>query len=221
MAIVPVQCWLRTFKIVGGGTAGTCFVISRHDRQWLVTAKHVIDGAVAAGVTSFDLIGGEGKVAASIQPVPVPLTQPGPDIAVFSLGDQKIVREDMTLVASADGVILSQEAFFLGYPLPWHLRLSGILPAVKRGVVSQRAVIDGVTVWLIDGLNIPGFSGGPLVFNKGGGIGTVWHVLGVVSAYVTQQIAVSGGAGTVPANAGLVVVYDIQHAVDAIDAFVD
>jgi hypothetical protein len=127
-------------------------------------------------------------VQASIEPVPVALVQPGPDIAVFSLGEQKVARDDLTLVPSADGVILSQEAFFLGYPLPWQLRLSGILPAVKRGVVSQRAVIDGVTVWLIDGLNIPGFSGGPLVFNKGGGSGTVWHVLGVVSAYVTQQI---------------------------------
>lgn len=90
MAIVPVQCWLRTFKIIGGGVAGTCFVISRHDRQWLITAKHVIDDAVSAGATSFQLTGGDGQTVAAIQPVFVPLLQPGPDIAVFSLGDQKI-----------------------------------------------------------------------------------------------------------------------------------
>jgi hypothetical protein len=55
----------------------------------------------------------------------VPLVASGPDVAVFALGDQKIVRDELTLVASADGVTLSQEAFFLGYPLPWQLRLSG------------------------------------------------------------------------------------------------
>lgn len=57
-----------------------------------------------------------------------------------------------------------------------------LTPAAKHGIVSQRADINGVTVWLIDGHNNPGFSGGPLVFNEGGGIGTIWHVLGVVSA---------------------------------------
>lgn len=50
-------------------------------------------------------------------------------------------------------------------------------------------------------------------------------MLGVVSSYVTEQIAVEDEGDdevtgrTVPANAGLVVVYDIKHAVDAIDAF--
>ena len=61
----------------------------------------------------------------------------------------------------------------------------------------------------------------PVVFNQGRGIGTIWHVLGVVSAYITQAIAVTGGAGVVPTNSGIVVVYDIKHAIDAIDGFVD
>src|SRR5271167_1158135 len=142
MAIVPVQCWLRTFRISGGSTSGTCFVISRHERQWLITAKHVIDMAVAAGVTSFHLYGGDGKTVANVQPEVVPLLTSGPDISVFSLGEQKFVSDDMTLIPSAQGqvqgLILSQEVFFLGYPLPPKLQV-GFLPAVKRGIVSQRA----------------------------------------------------------------------------------
>jgi hypothetical protein len=156
MAIVPAQCWVRTFKIVGGPVAATCFVISRHERQWLITAKHVIDQATAAGANSFYLSGGDGKtVLDGFNPVVVPLLQSGPDIFVFSLGDQKVVDEQMTLVPSANGLILSQEVFFLGYPLPDRQQLSGLLPAVKHGIVSQRAVINGVTVWLIDGHNLP------------------------------------------------------------------
>jgi hypothetical protein len=71
-------------------------------------------------------------------------------MAVFDLGGKKIVLDNMTLVRSADGVALSQEAFFLGYPLPSNLPLMGRLPAVRRGIVSQRRNIDGVTARIID-----------------------------------------------------------------------
>lgn len=231
VAVVPVQCWMRTFKVEFVGGSASCFVITYRTRQWLVTAQHVVDTAVQNGHATFTLTGENGlRVGLSAPLAPVPLVEVGPDVAVFSLGDHKIVRDDMTLEPSADGVMLSQEVFFLGYPMPGTLPLSGRLPAVRRGIVSQRAVFHGVVSWLIDGHNLPGFSGGPLVFASHGGVGSTWHVLGVVSAYVQHRIAVEmlGGAvpGTttgleVPSNAGLVVVYDIKHATDAIEAFVD
>ncbi|MFA1706034.1 serine protease [Mycobacterium intracellulare] len=229
MAVVPLQCWMRTFKVEFTGGSASCFVVTHRDRQWLITAKHVVDAAVRHGAYTFTLTGENGLAVELAAPmVPVPLVEAGPDIAVFSLGDNKIVRDDMTLVPSAVGVALSQEVFFLGYPMPGTLPLSGRLPAVRRGIVSQRAVFDGGVAWIIDGHNLPGFSGGPLVFANHGGQGPTWHVLGVVSAYVQHRIAVeiTGGAIagnlglTVPSNAGLVVVYDIKHAIDAIDAFI-
>ncbi|MGO9033329.1 S1 family peptidase [Mycobacterium sp.] len=219
MALVPAQCWLRTFKITAGTHSATCFVISRHDRQWLITAKHFIDGALPGG-GAMTLHRHQGDVNEQVQPLPVPLTQPGADIAVFSFGDTKLVDESMTLTPSAGGLVLSQQAFFLGYPLPDRVPIAGSIPFVKHGIVSQRAMVNGVHIWWVDGINNPGFSGGPMVFNEGGGIGTIWHVLGVVSGYITQHIAVVGGAGLVPTNSGILVVYDIKHATDAIDAFV-
>jgi hypothetical protein len=67
---------------------------------------------------------------------------------------------------SADGLVLSQDVYFLGYPLPERVRLVGTLPFVKRGIASGRAEINGVHVWLVDGHINPGFSGGPVVFNQ-------------------------------------------------------
>lgn len=230
MAVVPLQCWLRTFKVEFAGGAASCFVINHRERQWLITAKHVADAAVKNGVAALTLTGENGIDGELLgELVPVPLVKRGPDIAVFDLGGKKIVLDNMTLVPSADGVALSQEAFFLGYPLPSTLPLMGRLPAVRRGIVSQRAIIDGVTAWIIDGHNLPGFSGGPLVFAEAGGIGSTWHVLGVISGYWQHRIdveiagaAVQGNLGlTVPTNAGIVIVYDIKHAVDAIEAYVD
>jgi len=220
---------MRTFKVEFVGGSASCFVVTHRDRQWLITAKHVTDAAVQKGKASFTLSGENGlNIPLSAAMEHVPLVEDGPDISVFSIGDNKIVRDDMTLLPSADGIALSQEVFFLGYPLPGTLPLSGRLPAVRRGIVSQRAVFDGVIAWIIDGHNLPGFSGGPLVFASRGGTGSTWHVLGVVSAYVQHRIAVeiAGGAVpgntglTVPTNSGLVVVYDIKHAMDAIDAFI-
>jgi hypothetical protein len=229
MSLVPVQCWMRTFKADFAGGAASCFVVTHRDRQWLITAKHVADAAARLGAAALSLSGENGlDIAVSTQMRRVVVAE-GPDVAVFSLGDNKIVRDDLTLLPSSDGVVLSQEVFFLGYPLPGSLPLSGRLPAVRKGIVSQRAAFDGVVAWIIDGHNLPGFSGGPLVFADHGGLGSAWQILGVVSAYVRHPIAVeiAGGAltsnsgVTVPSNAGLVVVYDIKHAVDAIDAFID
>lgn len=230
MAVVPVQCWMRTFKVEFTGGAASCFVINHRDRQWLITAKHVAGAAVKNGAGALTLTGENGlDVELSGDLVPVPLIEQGPDVAVFDLAGKKVVLENMTLVPSADGVALSQEAFFLGYPLPSSLPLMGRLPAVRRGIVSQRASIDGVTAWIIDGHNLPGFSGGPLVFAAGGGIGSTWHVLGVISGYWQHRIdveiagaAAQGNLGLrVPTNAGIVIVYDIKHATDAIEAYVD
>jgi hypothetical protein len=118
MAVVPVQCWLRTFKVELSGGAASCFVISHRDRQWLITAKHVADAAVKNGAAALTLTGENGLgVELSGELVHVPLVEQGPDVVVFDLGGRQIVRDDMTLVPSSDGVILSQEVFFLGYPL--------------------------------------------------------------------------------------------------------
>lgn len=230
MAVVPVQCWMRTFKVEYAGGAASCFVINHRDRQWLITAKHVADAAVENGAAALTLTGENGlDVELSGELVHVPLVEQGPDVVVFDLAGRKIVLDNMTLVPSADGIQLSQEVFFLGYPLPSTLPLMGRLPAVRRGIVSQRANINGVTAWIIDGHNLPGFSGGPLVFAEAGGIGSTWHVLGVISGYWQHRIDVEiagavaqGNLGlTVPTNAGIVIVYDIKHAIDAIEAYVD
>ena len=102
MAVVPVQCWMRTFKVEFIGGAASCFVINHRDRQWLITAKHVADAAVKNGVAALTLTGENGLDVEMSGPLaPVPLVEDGPDIAVFDLGGKKIVRDDMTLVPSA------------------------------------------------------------------------------------------------------------------------
>lgn len=232
MSVVPVECWLRTFRLEGAGGSASCFVISRHDRQWLVTAQHVIDAIRANGGDTLALFGEHDQHVELNAGLPqVPLGEPGPDVAVFALGDHKIAPDHLTLVPSSHGVALSQDAYFLGYPMYGSLPLAGRLPAVRRGIVSQRMLdVDrGCIAWILDGHNLPGFSGGPAVFADAGGTGSVWHVLGVVSGYMPHRINLQGpdgrdvndGAFGVPTNSGIVVVHNIEHATEAIDAYVE
>ena len=69
---------------------------------------------------------------------------------------------------------------------------------------------------------VGGFSGGPIVFKH---ISTgEWHVMGVVHGYQTMPVLVhdsDGNAiGKANTNTGFFAAYGINHATDAIDAFV-
>ena len=112
----PRNAGCGPLKITAGTHSATCFVIGRRDRQWMITAKHFIDGALPSGGGSMTLHRHQGDIDEQCQPQRIPLTRPGADIAVFSLGDTHLVDESMTLIPSADGVILSQGVFFVGYP---------------------------------------------------------------------------------------------------------
>jgi hypothetical protein len=77
-------------------------------------------------------------------------------------------------------------------------------------------------MWILDGINNPGFSGGPVFF----GTGDALKVAAVISGYYLQPTEViRGGAarlakGTpkdyVNENSGFIIAYDIAWAVDVI-----
>lgn len=209
--MVPAQCYERVVRLNVPGGHGSGFTINRHGRQWLITAQHVVEGVAPADI---EVIRRDGRVDVSLEPVAA--QEPGADVAVFLLGEE--VTPDLSLFASSDGAVFSQDAYFLGFPYGLGLRTSGITyPFVKKAIVSSfDREVAGVILWFFDGINNPGFSGGPVVFNRSGT--NDWHVAAVVSGYRTERVAVHGGSGEVPINTGIIVGYDICHAVAAMDA---
>ncbi len=212
--MVPAQAYERVVQLTTPMSRGAGFTIDVKGRQWLVTARHVVEGARPDQVIVL-----RRAVRANVELTPVPPAEVGADIAVFELS-QDITPPNLTLHATSGGVIFSQDAYFLGWPYGLGLRDArfGAYPFVKKSIVAGLDEdVNGVSLFLLDGINNPGFSGGPVVFNK---IGTKdWHVMSVVSAYRTEQISVVGGTGAVPANTGIVITYDIRHAVDSIEQY--
>jgi hypothetical protein len=77
-------------------------------------------------------------------------------------------------------------------------------------------------MWILDGINNPGFSGGPVIIGTGESV----KFAAVISGYYLQPTEIIRGnaAQRVPKarkdyvyeNSGFIIAYDIAHAVDAI-----
>lgn len=200
------------------GGSGSAFTINRHDRQWLVTARHVVQGVEPGAIT---VVSRQGKSYKGLEHVP---TNPNADVAVFSLFHKQLTP-NYSLEPTAHGCALGQDSYFLGFPLGWSIQNDGEqLPFVKKAVLSgMTKTTEDVPVWMFDGMNLEGFSGGPIVFKNL--MTGAWQVMRVVHGYQTRPVLVHDSAGKtigkVNTNSGYFVGFGINHATDAIDGFVN
>ena len=219
----------RTFHIRYGSITGTAFAIDRDNKQYLITARHVVkditsDSSIAIfherqwQNTSIQVVGiGAGETDVAVLACPVRLAPPHP------------------LEASSNGLIYGQPVYFLGFPFGWDgggetINRDFPIPFVKAGVVSSMAYGEPSRIY-VDGHNNKGFSGGPLVFLPNGRLGSEFRVAGVVANYPTpivEPVVDSKGDPILAPdnqpiayfqeNQGLVVAFEIRHVTDLIEA---
>ena len=219
----------RTFHIQWNGDTGTGFTIDHGSKQYLVTARHVVDGIDSGNAIKIfhdnkwkdlvvNIVGiGKGDVDVAVLACSVRLSPLHP------------------LVASSAALTYGQQVFFLGYPFGWDAGSEQInrgvpLPFVKAGIISAMVYGDASRLYL-DAHGNRGFSGGPVVFVPHGQPKNELRVAGIVSYYPIPQllpIVDRGGTvitdqeskpiGYVTENPGFVVAIDIRHALELIDA---
>ena len=209
----------RTFQLRFGGGTGTCFTVDHKGRQYLVTAKHCIEG-LADGDTIELFRDDEWKR------MPVSLVGHGQgDVDISVVAPPQQLSPVHPLPATTAHMVYGQDVFFLGFPfgLASHSKdLNGgfPFPLVKKATLS--AIDFGPNaVMLLDGLNNPGFSGGPVVFTKPGSAKLDYSVAAVISAYRFNRVSVDHGRLptplTVNENTGIIIAYSINHAVTLIE----
>ena len=200
------------------GGSGSGFTINRGDRQWFVTAAHIVQGVDPGDIR---VVRPDGASFHGLELIP---TNPNADVAVFSLLGKQLTP-NILLEATAHGAAYGQDVYFLGFPLGWSVQNDQErLPFVKKAIISGLTkTTDGVSVWVFDGMNLEGFSGGPIVFqhNMTGN----WHVMAVVHGYQPKPVLVHDAmgiaVGQTMTNTGLVIAFGIDHATEAIDKFLD
>ena len=206
----------RTFRIRYKTAIGTAFTVDVDGRQYLVTAQHIVPSINQQA--SIDVFSNNEWVS-----IPVQLVGHGSDtidLSVFAPGVM-LTPPGLPIQASSDGMAYGQELYFLGFP--YHFLGNIIfaeqgypLPFVKRAILS---CFSG-DVYLLDGHNNPGFSGGPVVFGHPGASPT--NVAAVISGYkFVPEPIYEGGVETELTyryNTGIIVAYKIEHAVSLISA---
>jgi S1-C subfamily serine protease len=212
--VVPNKILQRTFHIAHADSIGTGFTLDADGRQYLATAKHVVEGLepnTAIGV----LRNGEWQdtLIGAVWHSPT-----GADLALISLKHQLSPSHLISHVGAENQFYLSQQIYFLGFPYGMHMEAGQIndgfpVPFVKTGIVANFSMVSGGSqIIYCDGHNNPGFSGGPIVTVSAK---NEVNVVAVVSAYRYNEdpILLNGEETglTYRANTGLVIGYGARE----------
>ena len=212
----------RVLRIRYNSSLGTAFTIESHGEQFLVTAKHIFGDTALPSSAIIGLLLGEDYQLFDVD-IRYPSNQVV-DIAVIRLKVPQYLTPTYDNINSTEGLILGQDVFFLGFPFEYDSILQGYpnrerpLPFIKKACMSA-ILKDSAKTILLDGINNPGFSGGPVCFKKIGSMETTMRILGVVSAYRTERQPLLNIVGSdtrgyyVPTNTGIILVYDIKNAI--------
>lgn len=172
---------MRTFQIKYEEQTGTCFTLDVNDRQYMVTAKHIV-----ANIDDYDMVeilhNGTWK---NLKTTIVWLPESEEDIAI--LAPELQLSPPFPLIPSMEGMCLGQDVYFCGFPFGLKneagtLNRNFPVAFIKKGVASAiEPRKDCSTRIYIDGHNNPGFSGGPVIFTD---LNTnSLKVAGVISGY--------------------------------------
>jgi S1-C subfamily serine protease len=218
--LVTANTFERILEIQTELGAGTAFTIERAGHEYLVTARHLLP----QGTDQPEVTISSRHMRRTLRLHLLPVEPESADVAVASLDEP--VTPTLPLPTGRDGIIWGQNVFFLGFPYGLATEFARGEPEqrlafVKRALFSASADVDGVSYLYLDGMNNPGFSGGPVVFNRDGNHLTP-QVCGVIAGYRTERQPVYQGTTPIAsleasANAGIIIATDIRHVTEAID----
>ena len=233
--MVPVNIFDRTFRIRTNTSEGTCFTVEVDNCQYIITARHLVEKIVDQSTVQI-MQDGQWKN------LRVKLVGHGKgDVDISVLTAEYMISPTVSLSVSLDGILLGQDVYFFGFPYGLANDFGGLnrkLPAalVKKAIVSL--IAKGGNPILLDGHNNPGFSGGPVVFDRkihrdpsGKPIlnlkssDNAWSVAGVVAGYRharepvyqnEEQEQNRSPIGYYKSNTGIIVAYAINNALELI-----
>jgi hypothetical protein len=225
----------RVLMVESPHDRGTIFSLDVDQREYWITAKHILTGAKhppygsIASKSILLRILDPGVDREQWLPENFSVIDPGNDIDIVVLAPpEPLLKNPLpTVTAESTGAMLGGDCEFLGFPFgaAWRATFASgeksWMPFVKHCTISASSYpLFGADqrIWVLDGINNGGFSGGPVIF----GTGAQLKILGVVSGYQTEPSdvipsdpAVKPNA-TVRVNSGFFIAYDIVYAIDAI-----
>jgi len=195
---------------IRGNQYGTAFLLDLDGRQYIVTARHLVD----EGCTSIGYNRNGTWVDLSVTFV----GRGRGDADVTVLAASELLVDPGMLLPSDSALIIGEDAFFAGFPMKMHLSFEATqarpIGFAKKGTIAGGTPrTSGVQIIYVDAINNEGLSGGPLLNKDREGN---WKVIGVVSGFMTSREQVIGADGEptgayVLVNTGLLVATGVLH----------
>ncbi|WP_369051420.1 S1 family peptidase [Burkholderia gladioli] len=213
--MITNDVWRRVFRLRFGQDEGTGVTIDVDGKQYLATARHVVNGLTSGGTIEIMRHGTWHKVAVTA------VTHAGGDGDVSVIAVSGILSAPhLKLALSMDGLAYGGDVYFLGYPYKMYGSIGANdgwpLPFVKRGTLSgiSDPKTPGEPVLYLDGHNNPGFSGGPVVYRHE----TEFRLAGIVSGFlsVPEPVYLGGQESQLHYrdNAGIMVAWGSPVVID-------
>jgi hypothetical protein len=206
------QALFRTFMIESNFVRGTTFSIDVDNREYWITAKHIFTGIKTgpAGVFTTKKVQanilsqiGDGDEGHDLHWMTETFTviDPGKDIDILVLVPDHLLigyERGFTLKTGAIGAGVGGDCEFMGFPYGggWKAQWTDSkipetkdwkwFPYIKHCTMSARLQEKGLGIWVLDGINNEGFSGGPVLFATG----LNQKVFAVISGYHTEPLEV-------------------------------
>jgi hypothetical protein len=210
----------RVHFIKSDQSYSTGFTIDLQGEQFMIAAKHALPEG--AQTKSVEVLHEGAWKPLDVEPI---IPEGDADMVVLKL-PMKLTPVEYVVEPTSKGLALGHDVYFMGFPSGLHTNNNKggnrgyPIPFVKKGIISAFGKReDGYSIIYIDGMNNPGFSGGPVVFrdHETGQL----KIAGVISGYrpepnrVLNQNLDTGLAAV--GNSGIIIAHDIWAAREAIE----
>lgn len=214
--MLPMEVADRTFQIEFQGSSGTAFAFDRGGRQYLITAKHLVESLQGRSVISIWYDNGWKRLQVNL------VGHGDSDVSVLA-AETLLAHPDMILEPVIGGWYLGHDAFVVGFPLGlMNPSIQSLFPApvLKRTAISGKMVGGNEAPFLLDSLSNAGFSGAPVYLKLH--MEKTYKVAMIVSSSPTTLEPVYDADGadtgmTVHQDSGMTYAYSIKCALDIID----
>ena len=211
--MVTANILQRVFFVKYGNYTGTAFTCERENKQYLISTLHTFPYIESGQEIEYfiskdnEWIKFKGKC----------FTHQSHEVDIIMISLSADISPRHPVGYSTEGIFLSANSYFLGYPYGKymagvnHMNNGYPLPFVKKGIISTLEIrIGALEVIYVDGINNPGFSGGPCVFvNKST---NAMSVIGIVKGYIPNEIEIIHPLGTYKynENSGIIEIHSIN-----------
>ena len=215
--MLPLEVADRTFHIAYGNSEGTGFALDVDGRQYLITARHLVEDICGSDEIEIWWNGAWASLAVSLT------GHSDVDVSVLSPHRQLAYPEMVLAVAGPEQFYIGQDVLFAGFPLG----LQSVphdgpfpVPLLKKAMVSALSGTGPKAPLYLDGHNNQGFSGAPVYILDSTGRPTV---LMVVASYTGERAEIldeqdEPNGMSVVQNSGIMAGFLIRNALEEIES---